>query len=145
MHLGSYEFLPHTADEKFVVKAQSLSDGFATSVKAFYEILLGKDYEIKHATRKEIALKANKIESLLYDFLNELVFFLDDADLLLPNVEKIDIWTCEDGYYHIDAVLSGDKRYDHDLVTEIKNVTYSEMNIQQNEDGSVELTVVVDI
>ena len=39
--MGSYEFLPHTADEKFVVTANSLEDGFSTSVEAFFEILLG--------------------------------------------------------------------------------------------------------
>ena len=142
--MGTYEFLPHTADEKFVVKADSLSDGFATSVLAFYEILLGKGYEVKSNTRKEIALKANKIESLLYDFMNELVFLFDDADLLLPNVEKLEIWKCDQGFFHIDAVLSGDKKYDYDLVTEIKNMTYNEMEIKEEND-SVEITAVLDI
>ncbi|MEA3399306.1 MAG: archease [Patescibacteria group bacterium] len=143
--MGTYEFLPHTADEKFLVKASSLSDAFSTSVSAFYEILLGKNYEIKSSARKEIVLKAKKIESLLYDFLNELVFFFDDADLLLPNVEKLEIIQCEDESFSLEAILSGDKKYDYDLVTEIKNMTYNEMDIKQELDGSVKMTVVVDI
>lgn len=143
--MGIYEFLEHTADEKFKVSASSLSDGFATCVRAFYEILLGKNYEVKSNTSKEILLKAKKKESLLYDFMNELVFHMDDADLLLPNVSSLNIEKKEDGFYHLEAELFGDKRFDYELLTEIKNMTYSEMQIIEHEDGSVELTVVVDI
>ena len=51
----------------------------------------------------------------------------------------------DDDFFHLHAVLTGDKQYDYDLVTEIKNMTYSEMEVKEVEDGSVELTVVVDI
>ena len=121
--MGTYEFLEHTADEKFKVTAPSMSDGFATCVRAFYEILLGKEYSVKNNTTKEIILKAKKIESLLYDFMNELVFHMDDADLLLPNVVSLHIEKKDDGYHYLEAELSGDKRFDYELLTEIKNMT----------------------
>ena len=89
--MGTYEFLEHTADEKFVVTAPSLEDGFITAVTAFYEIILGKNISVNPLAKKTINLKAKKIESLLYDFLNELVFILDESDLLLPNVNKLRI------------------------------------------------------
>ena len=143
--MGTFEFMEHTADEKFKVKASSLSDAFATAVRAFYEILLGKDYEVQQTTTREILLKAKKKESLLYDFLNELVFYMDEADLLLPKVLSLDIKQNDDGSYSLEAELAGDKRYDYELITEIKNMTYSEMNITTLDDGSVEMTVVVDI
>ncbi len=143
--MNSYEFMEHTADEKFKVKANSLSEAFSTSVKAFYEILLGKNYDVKKTTTREILIKAKKKESLLYDFLNELVFYLDESDLLLPEVKKLDIRKNDNGEYILEAELAGDKRYDYELITEIKNVTYSEMEIKTLEDGSVEMIVVVDI
>ncbi len=143
--MGTYEFLEHTADEKFHVKANSLSDAFATAVRAFYEILLGPNYEVKQTTTREICMSAKKKESLLYDFLNELVFYMDESDLLLPNVLQLDIKDKEDGTYELKAELAGDKRYDYDLVTEIKNMTYSEMEINEHDDGTVELVMVVDI
>ncbi|MFP4523198.1 MAG: archease [Candidatus Nanoarchaeia archaeon] len=142
--MGTYKFLPHTADEKFLVKASSLEDGFATCVQAFYEILLGKDIAVKKSTTQDIALCAKKKESLLYDFLNELVFLLDESDLLLPVVEELVIEE-KNGSFYLRATLAGDKRFDYALLTEIKNMTYSEMNILEHEDKSCQLTVVVDI
>ena len=84
--MGTYEFLPHTADEKFHVVASDLEDAFATAVAAFHEILIGKDLVTKKETRK-IVLQGTKLRSLLYDFLNEFVFFFDDQDLHL-NLSK---------------------------------------------------------
>jgi SHS2 domain-containing protein len=142
--MGTYEFKEHTADEKFIVKAESLSDAFATAVKAFYEILLGKNYEVKQTTTREIILKAKKKESLLYDFLNELVFYMDESDLILPKIIKLSINKTELGEYELEAELGGDKRFDYELLTEIKNMTYSEMKIEEKE-NEIEMTVVVDI
>ncbi len=141
--MGSYEFLEHTADEKFRVTAKSLDDAFATSVQAFYEILVGKEH-VKKQESRDITLSANKLTTLLYDFLNELVFYFDDADLLLPHVEALAI-DKEGDEFVLNATLVGDKQYDYDLRTEIKNMTYSEMAVTEKKNGQWELVVVVDI
>ena len=150
--MGTYKFLPHTADEKFEVIAPNLSDAFATSVLAFYEIILGPNHVVGEKVTKEISLEAKKLTSLLYDFLNELVFYFDDENLLLQHVKKLivepkgDLWI-------LNATLAGESRVKHDLVTEIKNMTYSEMEIKQHTadcnpgsgDDGVRMIVVVDI
>jgi SHS2 domain-containing protein len=143
--MGTYQFLEHTADEKFVVTAKTLDDGFTTAVRAFYEILLGKNIFVKPSTTKTITLTTKKIESLLYDFLNELVFIMDESDLLLPNVKSLHIQQNENEEFELKAELTGDIRYNYSLLTEIKNMTYSEMNIKQKLEGDWELTIVVDI
>ena len=140
--MGDYEFLPHTADEKFRVSAPTLDDAFITSVKAFYEILLG-DAHVPNVESREIHIEAKKLTTLLYDFLNELVYYFDGEDVLLPNVESLAI-DGEEGNYSLTATLTGDKQYDYDLRTEIKNMTYSEMEVEEK-DGVWELIVVVDI
>jgi SHS2 domain-containing protein len=142
--MGDYEFLEHTADEKFRVTATSLEDAFATSVQAFYEILLGEQ-KVKPAVKKDIVISGNKLTTLLYDFLNELVFLFDDEDVLLPIVEALAIDTNPDGTYSLTASLLGDKHYEYDLRTEIKNMTYSEMQVRELETGNWECIVVVDI
>lgn len=143
--MGSIEFLPHTADEKFVVTADSLEDAFSTSVSAFFEILLGNSVYVDNKITKEITLKAKKLRSLLYDFLNELVFYFDSEDLLLQIVNELVIDREDDGSWSLNASLSGDYQYDYPLRTEIKNMTYSEMAISESEEGIWSLTVVVDI
>lgn len=141
--MGTYEFLPHTADEKFHVVGTSVEDAFATSVKAFHEILLGKEEVQKNITKK-IQVQGTKLRSLLYDFLNEFVFLFDDEDLLLPHVNSLYIRKIHDDYF-LEAEVMGDKRQQYELITEIKNMTYSDMIIQEKNDGTWELTVVVDI
>ncbi|MBN1175646.1 archease [Candidatus Woesearchaeota archaeon] len=143
--MGSIEFLPHTADEKFVVTADSLEDAFSTAVSAFFEILLGNSVYVENKITKEINLKAKKLRSLLYDFLNELVFYFDSEDLLLQIVNNLVIDRENDGSWSLSASLSGDYQYDYSLRTEIKNMTYSEMAISESEEGVWSLTVVVDI
>lgn len=140
--MGNYEFLPHTADEKFRVTAATLDDAFITAVKAFYEILLGEKH-VPNVESREVHVKAKKLTTLLYDFLNELVYYFDGEDLLLPNVESLAI-DGEQGNYSLTATLTGDQQYEYDLRTEIKNMTYSEMEVKQV-DGVWELIVVVDI
>ena len=140
--MGNYEFLEHTADEKFRVTASSLEDAFSTAVKAFYEIMIG-DQHVKNVESKDITISAKELTTLLYDFLNELVFHFDDGDIILPNVEALAI-DKTNGKYELVATLTGDKHYDYDIRTEIKNMTYSEMEVNV-EEGNVELIVVVDI
>lgn len=141
--MGSYEFLEHTADEKFRVTATSLEDAFVTSVQAFYEILLGTQH-VKKQESRDVSISANKLTTLLYDFLNELVFYFDGEDVLLPHVEALSVDKKGDEYV-LNATLLGDKQYDYDLRTEIKNMTYSEMEVTEQENGRWEFVVVVDI
>ena len=140
--MGRYTFLPHTADEKFVVEAKDLDDAFSTCLDAFYEIMIPKQ-KVKKNFSKEFTIKSARLRSLLYDFLNELVLYFDEEDLLLRNVEKLHV-VQKDGSWQLSATLSGDKHYKYDLVTEIKNMTYSDMDIVRKEDG-VKITLVVDI
>lgn len=142
MFMGTYKFVPHTADEKFIVEGKDLDDAFKTCVEAFYEVIIPEG-KVKDKETKTITVEAKRLRSLLYDFLNELVFLYDDQDLLLRNVESLHI--DEDGEeYKLVATLNGDTHYKHEVVTEIKNMTYSDMRIEQTEDG-VKITVVVDI
>lgn len=141
--MGTYTFLPHTADEKFEVEATTLEEGFSLSAKAFNEILVGKE-EIKEQITKEIHITAKKLRSLLYDFLNELVFLFDEQDLLLPHVKNITIQETTNGY-ELQASVAGDKRQNYELITEIKNMTYSDMIVEKQGNHSWKLVVVVDI
>lgn len=138
--MGSYTFLPHTADEKFVVTADTLEDGFATCVLAFYEIMMGKQV-VKKNKSVSLSITAKHKRSLLYDFLNELVYYLDAEGLLLQHVESLSISQDDDGFT-LQATLTGDYLNKYDLGTAIKNMTYSDMVIEEN---PVKIVVVVDI
>lgn len=143
--MGTYEFREHTADEKFVVSGSDLNDAFSTAVKAFYAVMLGDQELNDHSHTREIILSARRLESLLYDFLNELIYLYEAQDLLLPKTHHMMVSKDGEKGYRLEAVLAGEGCDTHTLRTEVKNATYSEMEIEQQEDESVTMSVVVDI
>ncbi len=147
--MGIYKFVEHTADEKFIVQAKDLDDAFATCVDAFCEVMV-PGVVIANNVSKTIHVQAKRLRSLLYDFLNELVFYYDDEDLILRNVVELHIKKTDEGW-ELDAEVTGDKHYEYEVEMEIKNMTYSDMEItgrgtgKGDQTSDVSITVVVDI
>ena len=68
-----YEYLDHTADAKFRAFGKTLEEAFENCAKATFGILTEKQ-EIKTNIDKGIKIKAKRLESLLYDFIEELLY-----------------------------------------------------------------------
>jgi len=134
-----FEYLDHTADAKFRAFGSDIDEVFVNSALAMFNIL-GDTTKVKPKTKKKIKIKSRNYESLLYDFLEELLFLLDTEDFLLNNFEKLKV----NSDFSLDAVAIGDNYKDYDLKSDIKAVTYSEMKIKKVKKG-YEATVVVDI
>ncbi len=134
-----FEYLKHTADAKFRAFGRDIDEVFANSALAMFNIL-GKTKDVKVSLRKKIKIKSRNYESLLYDFLEELLFLLDTKDFFLHKVEKMKI--SED--FSLDAVVIGDNYKNYDLKGDIKAVTYNDMEIKKVKNG-YEAVVVVDI
>jgi SHS2 domain-containing protein len=140
--MGTFTFHEHTADEKFSVEAETLEDAFATAALACKTIMVG-EVQPPATSQHQVSLSANKLQTLLYDFLNELVILLDAQHTLC--VEATDLSIILDAeFYTLEASLAMVSADSVPFRTVIKNMTYSEMEILQ-EEGKVRLTVVVDI
>jgi len=137
----SYEFLDHTADVKFVVDAASLEDAFSDAALATFEIITDIE-KVEGKVEKKIHVESERKRTLLYDFLNELVYLVDTEGWLLHNVEKMSI-TRDGDRFILDAALVGDSG-DYEILTQIKSVTYSDMEIKEGDNNTI-LTVVHDI
>jgi len=139
--MEKYEFLPHTADAKFVAYGKDLEEAFANSALATFALITDIG-AVEGKTEKIIEVAADKKEKLLYDFLEDLLFYVDTEGFLLHEVKDLKI-TEADGKFHLKAVVSGDSG-DYEIYTQIKAVTYSDMFIKE-EDGKVTIQVVLDI
>ncbi len=137
----SYEFLEHTADAKFIVRAASIEEAFSEAAIATFDIITDVE-KVKGATQQKIHVESERKRTLLYDFLNELVYLVDTEGWLLHKVESLSIVE-KDGMFVLDALLLGDSG-EYEILTQVKSVTYSDMEIVENDDG-VMLTVVHDI
>ena len=142
-----YEFFDKTADAKFRAYGATLEECYKNSEEAMISIMFNIqdiiDYDI-HTEDREIIVQGTNLESLLYNFLEEIIFLLA-AESFIGLVEKIIIKQTDDGY-KLKAFLHGTQSINIESHNEVKAVTYNEMHVKFNEDkGCYEAQVVVDI
>lgn len=138
-----YKFLKHTADTKFQAFGKTLEEAFGNAAVAMFEVMV-KTEKIEKNIAKSIEIKAEDKESLLYKWLEELLFLLDTEFLMLNSVKNIKI-TKEKEKYALRAEVIGDKfKEKYERHGSVKAVTYNEMFIKE-EKGKVVVQVVLDI
>ena len=134
----SFIEVSHTADVKIRATAPTLEALYSDAFAALMQVLYGMDRQ--GGTKREITLDAEDHESLLRDFLSE-VLFIAEVDGLVFSSAIIHI----DGY-HLGAVLEGEHfdRRRHSLGTEVKGISYSGLAISRDANGYM-LDIVFDV
>jgi SHS2 domain-containing protein len=134
----SFEELPHTADVKIRVHANTTGALFSDACMALMQVMYGNDR--RPGTIKEISLDAPDIESLLSDFLSE-VLYITEVDCFV--IAKVNVTIAG---LHLKAVLDGEL-FDplrHNKGTEVKGISYSGLVIQK-EPGGYMLEILFDV
>ena len=123
-----YRFLEHTADIKFQANGKTLNEVFENSALAVSNYL-SRGEAIKSAKCKIINLSGNDLESLFYNFLDELLYLLDAENFIVAKA-KVTIHG-----YNLQAELFGDKASNYKDLDHIKAATYAEMFIKKTSSG----------
>jgi SHS2 domain-containing protein len=134
----SFEEISHTADVKIRATAPTLEKLFSEVFTALMQVLYGPD---RHGgENREIALEAEDLESLLRDFLSE-VLFVSEVEGLVFVGAAIHIEGCS-----LVAILDGEPfdRRRHALGTEVKGISYSGLSITNDANGYM-LDIVFDV
>lgn len=143
-----YNYIPHTADAKFEAFGKDITEAFKNAAFATYNIIVDTDL-VKPVIKKTIIIKAKRDFSLLYDFLEEFLFFLDTENFLLSTIESLEIFE-ENEELVLNCVCFGDSIFDEDKIRKyevegnVKSVTYNDMSIEKRDD-KVYVTVVIDL
>ena len=123
-----YRFIEHTGDIKFQVGGNTLTKIFENSALAVsHYISRGK--KIKSKKGKIIEVSGTDLESLFYNFLDELIYFLD-AECFVVAKAKITMRG-----YNLQAELYGDDTKNYSDLDHIKAATYAEMYIKKTSKG----------
>ncbi|MBI4447407.1 archease [Candidatus Woesearchaeota archaeon] len=126
-----YEFFEHTADVKFRAYGKNAEEQFSNAALALTSVMFNPD-KIEEKITKPIKINGNDLKSLLYNFLEELLFLLDTESFITRKVTGIKI--SEINKKHIlTANLVGDKisgKYEN--IGAVKAVTYNEMEIKKD-------------
>ena len=140
---GRWKFYPHTADAKYEAYGKTIEELFSNAATACMEVMTDTSL-IKEEQKHDITIKAKRLESLLYDFLDELLFILDTEGTITKNAQNLTIKETEEGY-ELRTTLTGDSHKHYDITSDVKAITYSDMIIEQKENGTWRCMVVVDI
>ena len=135
-----YKFLNHTSEAKFQAYGKNLEESFVNAGLAMTSILV--DGKISNKIKKHIKLKTKNKESLLYDFLQELLYLIDTEGLLLSSISKITI-KCQEECL-LQATLLMDYAKNYETTGHVKAITYNEMFIKE-EKNKVIVQIVVDV
>jgi SHS2 domain-containing protein len=134
----SFFEVSHTADVKIRATARTLEALFSEAFAALMQVQFGPDR--KGGTKREIVLDAEDHESLMRDFLSE-VLFIAEVDGLVFSGAAIRIT-----YNHLVATLDGEPfdRRRHALGTEVKGISYSGLSLSRDANGYM-LDIVFDV
>ena len=144
-----FQQLPHTADIAIRVYGDTLADLFRNALIGMFQVVrpivpscrVEGDRVVcnKLPVRREVAVDAHDVESLLVDFLSEALYLSD-----IHNEAYLDAQiTVRDDKKHIEATLHG-IGVDGFEAAELKAVTYHDLVVEQTAQGW-QVVVVFDI
>ncbi|MBI4296321.1 MAG: archease [Chloroflexi bacterium] len=126
-----YRLIEHTADTGIVAYGKSLPDAFANAAYGLFSIIADLR-KIREVEFRRVELESSDVESLLHDWMNQLIYLFDVEHLIFKRCD-IDRLT-ERG---LQAMCWGEK-YDpsrHRVKIGVKSATYHmlEVNREKNQ------------
>ncbi len=135
-----YEFFDHTADIGLRVKSRDLEELFREAAEGFLSVVVERIPQRGIPTQLEFNLEADRLEFLLVDWLNELLYVLDTKHLLLDAFEV----RITDTTLAATAMARPFDLEQDQLLREVKAVTYHNLRVEQTEEGWI-AEVILDI
>jgi SHS2 domain-containing protein len=141
-----YRYLPDIAiaDVAFEAWADTLEGLFTAAADATMNVMVGDLATIAEHESRAVQAEETEVDMLLFQLLQELIFF-KDAEKLLLRVKQIEIRQL-DGRFLLRAEARGEQLDPtrHDLVVDVKAVTLHRFSVRQTASGW-EATVILDI
>lgn len=145
MRKAGFEFREHTADVQVRSWGNSLEEAFSQTAYSLMATITPDLRKISPRIEKEINVKAEDKEALLFEFLSEFLYIFDVEELIFSHifVDKIEK---KNDNFKLQATLKGEK-FDsnkHEIGIEVKAITYSFLNIEERHNRTI-IDIVFDI
>ena len=136
-----YEYLEHTADMGMVVRGKNLSELLMHAAQGLFETIAVVE-TVDEIVSIQIHLTAESVEELFVAWLDELMFRHETEEVFFKRAE---IQQCSET--EMSATVFGEpSNFDkHEVYTEIKSVTYHQLQVVQKSDGSWFAQVIFDL
>lgn len=142
----SYEFLEDvaTADIAFRATGKDLQEVFKAAGDATINVMIEDLDSIELKETRTFSLENDELDLLLFNFLQEFVYYKDSEQLLLRSQEIQ--FQEKDGKYQLTAVTQGEKldALRHQQRVDVKAVTLHRFQLEKTNDGWTAM-VILDI
>jgi len=134
-----FDILDHTADIGIIAYGVDLKQTFANAATGLFSLITDLD-KVVEVTYRDIELTAPDVESLLVDWLNELVYIFDVENMLF---KRFDISQLDQNW--LKARVYGEKvdAARHEIKLGVKAATYHMLQIVSN--NGYQARVIFDI
>ena len=140
-----FRFLDHTADVQVQCWGSTLQEAFAQCALSLMAVITPDLKKITPTIEKDLWIKAEDKQSLLFDFLSEFLYIFDVEGLVFNEIWVVYINRTQLGY-EMKAIVKGESfnNAKHETGTEVKAITYSFMEINEGMEKT-EIKIVFDI
>ncbi len=140
--MKKFEFVDiTTADVAFRAYGKDLSELFANSALAMFEVIIDTS-QVKPKVSRKVKAKADDLQGLMFKWLNELLVFVDSESLAFSNFTvKVD-----EKKLSLSAVCKGERidSAKHEVRTAVKAATYHKLEVKKVK-GIWQAQVILDI
>jgi SHS2 domain-containing protein len=122
-----FELIEHTADMGLAAYGNTLAGAFANAAYGMFSIIADLD-KVKEVESRRVEIEEEDMESLLFEWLNGLLYYFDVETLIFKRFDMIEF-----GEGRLKAECYGEK-YDasrHRLNTGIKSATYHMLEVDR--------------
>jgi SHS2 domain-containing protein len=130
-----FEIINHTADVGIIAYGADMSQAFANAARALFSLITELD-DVAEVIHRDIELTATDEESLLVEWLNELVYQFDTEDILFKRFDIIQL-----NNTHLKARGYGEKvdKSKHKIKIGVKAATYHMLKVNKSDGYKVQV------
>ena len=123
-----FELIDHTADVGIIAHGASINQAFANAARGLFSIITDLD-DIREALHRDIEVTAPDQESLLVEWLNELIYLFDTENIIFNKFDITHLTNTQ-----LKARIYGEKvdSSRHELKTGVKAATYHMLKVKKN-------------
>lgn len=133
-----FEFLEHMADAYIAAYGRDLNEAFEYAALAMFETMTSTS-DVKHIIEEEVEVEGEDKQSLLYNWLEELLVRFEVENMLYSKFKVLEIKRKRCGGFKLKAKIYGEP-FDperHKQKVGIKAVTYHRMEIEEKPEGII--------
>ena len=130
-----FEIVNHTADVGIIAYGADINQAFANAARALFSLITELD-SVEEVVYRDIELTASDEESLLVQWLNELIYLFDVENIIFKRFDIIKL-----GNTRLKARSYGEKvdSSKHKLKTGVKAATYHMLKVDRGDGCKVQV------